>query len=82
MNELLTHCNAIDFGGISKGIIFIEGVLGESNCGMNCWIKVVMIEHASGEDLINIVHGWDNHGKVGCTMREKQGCILEDLEFD
>ena len=72
----------IDFGGIGKGIIFIQGVLGKSDCSANCWIKAIMIEHASGEDLINIVHSWDNHGEVGHTTREKQGRILEDLEFD
>ena len=41
-----------------------------------------MIEHAGGEDLVDVVHGWDNHGEIRHTMQEEQSCILEDLEFD
>ena len=49
---------------------------------MNGGIKACVIKHAGGEDLINVVHGWDNHGKIQHTTREEQSCILEDLEFD
>ena len=72
----------IDLGRICKGIILVQSLLGESDCGMNGGIKVCVIEHAGGEDLIDVVHGWDNHGKIWHTTREEQSCILEDLEFD
>ena len=38
---------------------------------LNGWIKLLLVEHASCEHLIDVVHGWDNHGKVWGSMGEK-----------
>ena len=43
---MLTHHNAIDLGQISKQIVFIESVLGESNHRSNGWIKALLVEYA------------------------------------
>ena len=69
-NKMLTHHDTIDLGQIGE-LVFVESVLGESDCRMNGWIKVLLVEHACREDFIDVIHGWDNHGKVGGSTREE-----------
>jgi len=60
-------------------IVFVQCSLCKSNCCTDCWIKALLPEHPGCEDFIDIVHGWDDHGKVWHSAREEEHCVLEDL---
>ena len=46
---------------------------------MNWGTEFLLVEHASGESLIYVIHGWDDHGEIGRRPREKQCCVLQNL---
>ena len=70
-NKMLTHHDVIDLGQISERVVFVKSVLGESNHRTNGWIKALLVEHACHEDFIDVIHGWNNHGKVGGSTQEE-----------
>lgn len=76
---LLTHGNAVKFGGISMQVVVIESVLGQANRSTDCRIQGVPLQHSCGENFINEIHRWDYHSEVGCRMGKEQCCVLEDL---
>ena len=58
----------------------VEGSLAKSDHCTDCWVKNFFLECAVCEDLVDVIHGRDDHGEAGCTAREKQCCVLEDLQ--
>ena len=59
-------------------IISIDSFLPNSNGGLDRH-GILGIKSCIGEVLIEVVHGRYHGGNVGCTTREEEGGVLEDL---
>jgi hypothetical protein len=59
-----THRNTINFGVVCFAIVAVQSFLGNSEGGTDGWLEN-KVEGLSGEDFVDMVHRWDDRGKVG-----------------
>lgn len=73
------HCNPIYFNMICWWVIVIKHILRKGKCILNGRVHFAGWLGLFCEVFIDVVHGWDDSGEVGCSMWEEFCPILQNL---
>lgn len=76
-----THCDAISFSMVCLVVIPVDGILANNKSGTD-GKREAMTVGCSSKDFVDMVHCWDDCGKVGGVAGKEQGCVFEYLAED
>jgi hypothetical protein len=74
----LTHGNPINLGVVGFVIITVECFLSESKGGTD-GLGVPEVLRNCYQTFVDVVHGWNDGANAGCTTREEECAMLENL---
>ena len=74
----LTHSYLVDFGVISQSIVFVEMDFAKCEWSMK-HRREPRVVACGGKVCINVIHGRNHGGQIGCRTRKEKSCILENL---
>lgn len=77
--NLRTHCDPVGSGHIAELVIAVECLLGEAERGRYGGLEGATCAGLAGQDVVDMIHRWDDHRKARRVAREEQCRILERL---
>ena len=74
-----THGNVVGFRAVRLVVILVHGVLAYYQSHTDQEGKLVMIVRRGSKDFVDMVHCWNDCGKVWGSTRTEEGCVFENL---
>lgn len=78
MKRWLTHSDTIHFWLVHVWVVMVESLPSEGDARAYRW-KKFLVAQICWEDLVDVVHRWDDCCKIWSWAQEVQCCVLKDL---
>ena len=79
VRNIHTHGNAVDFGLVSRGVVFVQKAFADREGSLNRR-QVFLVRCSCCKVLVNVIHSRNNLREIWCRARKEKGRVFKDLK--